>query len=190
MVSAAALSDVKVFFLHKLTVSSGSHAAAFFEALGKVALGGEAGEPGDVGNTVVGARQKLLAHFDSALIQIVDGGHPVAFCERVDKVVFIQVGHLGQPVQGDVVLVVGIYVALNPGALPVGGLGNHDLESGVGDPLQADGKDVEHILADLLVSGLFLLQLRQHGTKIEQKVVFLLHAVKGHVFLIVAKGEA
>ena len=86
---AAALLNVTVSSFHHFAVCTGSHAAALFKALGKIALGRKAGELCNIGNAVVRTCQKFFAYFDSALVQVVDGRKSIAFCESMHKVVFI-----------------------------------------------------------------------------------------------------
>src|SRR5699024_2237818 len=86
---------------------------------GKIARGRKPQQLADLGQGVAGVAQQVFALLDAAAAQVGDGGDAVFFLEGVGQVIFVQVGHAGQLVQGDALPVVGVDVALDLGALPV-----------------------------------------------------------------------
>ena len=83
---------------------------------------------GDGGNIVVRIFQKILAHFNAPAVQVVNRRDAVIPGEFVAEIVFVQMGQFCQGVQGNLLTVAGVQIALDLGALPAWMKGGNQLE--------------------------------------------------------------
>ena len=83
-----------------LAVFHGRNALGFAEDLGEVAQGGEAQELCDLGHGKIGLGQQVLAFFQAAEDQVIDGGDAVFPLEGVGEIVLVHMGFFCQEFQG------------------------------------------------------------------------------------------
>ena len=178
-----------LLFSDTLSVFDRGHLAVLSKALCQVALGGKSGQVGDGGNIVVRIFQKILAHFNAPAVQVVNRRDAVIPGEFVAEIVFVQMGQFCQGVQGNLLTVAGVQIALDLGALPAWMKGGNQLESGYGNPPQLHNENSQGMAADFLIAWIFLVQLCEKGVEIKLQVCLFLPAVKNLELFLIVKRE-
>lgn len=142
---------------------------------------------GNLAQGVVRIAEKLLAFGNSPGNQVVDGGDAVFLGEGVDQIIFVDVGDLGQHIQGQALLEVAVNIPPDGGALLAGAGARRGWGEGeVGPPHQPHHQHFQQILTHQVIADGLVFNLGEHGAQIIEGVLTAAAAVDEAVAVIPA----
>ena len=169
------------------------HSHGFLKHLRKIGLGRKSCAGSYLGNGVVRIDQKFHAGLQTLGRKVTNRRLPNAAGEGMGQIIFVDMGEFRKGIQGDVLRIIGIYVALGQGAFlgnPEGGVGNYGQ---IYFPGYKNKENLQNTLANDVEARLLCTELFQHKLGIIRQTVLggsiTVMAVAFPVFIILSAME-